>query len=83
MYSNYYNSILTSASTPLKALFGNVGGMIAKPVAHLGGAILSGDVRQIKRGFAAYAGALDSFTKGTKHMGKIFTMASKDPNSVS
>ena len=47
LYSNYYNSILTSASTPMKALFGNVGGMIAKPVAHLGGAILSGDVRQI------------------------------------
>ncbi len=83
LYSNYYNSILTSASTPMKALFGNVGGMIAKPVAHLGGAIIGGDIRQIKRGFAAYAGVLDSFTKGTKHMGKIFTMASKDPNSVS
>ena len=83
LYSNYYNSILTSASTPMKALFGNVGGMIAKPVAHLGGAIIGGDMRQIKRGFAAYAGVLDSFTKGTKHMGKVFTMASKDPNSVS
>ena len=44
LYSNYYNSILTSVSTPMKALFGNVGGMIAKPVAHLGGAVLSGDM---------------------------------------
>lgn len=83
LYSNYYNSILTSASTPAKALFGNVGGMIAKPVAHLGGALIGTDMRQLKRGFAAYAGVLDSFVKGTKHMGKVFTMASKDPNSVS
>jgi hypothetical protein len=83
LYSNYYNSILTSASTPMKAVFGNLGGMVAKPVAHLGGAALGGDIRQIKRGFAAYAGVLDSFAKGTKHMGKVFTMASKDPNSVS
>ncbi len=29
----------------MKALFGNVGGMIAKPVAHLGGAVIGGDIR--------------------------------------
>jgi len=83
LYSNYYNSILTSASTPAKALFGNVGGMIAKPVAHIGGAAIGLDARQMKRGWVAYSSVLDSFMKGTKHMGKVFTMASKDPNSVS
>jgi len=83
LYANYYNSILTSASTPMKALFGNLGGMIAKPVAHLGGAAIGLDARQIKRGWVAYSSVLDSFMKGTKHMGKVFTMASKDPNSVS
>ncbi|AGG91307.1 internal virion protein [Synechococcus phage S-RIP2] len=83
LYSNYYNSILTSASTPMKALVGNVGGMIAKPIAHIGGAAIGLDARQMQRGFVAYGSVLDSFLKGTKHMGKVFTMASKDPNSVS
>ena len=83
LYSNYYNSILTSASTPMKAIMGNTGGMIAKPVAHLGGAAIGLDVRQLKRGFVTYSAIMDSFVKGTKHMGKVFTMASKDPNSVS
>jgi len=83
LYSNYYNSILTSASTPMKAIMGNTGGMIAKPVAHLGGAAIGLDVRQLKRGFVTYSAVMDSFIKGTKHMGKVFTMASKDPNSVS
>ena len=83
LYSNYYNSILTSASTPMKAIMGNTGGMIAKPVAHLGGSIIGLDMRQLKRGFVTYSAIMDSFVKGTKHMGKVFTMASKDPNSVS
>ena len=83
LYSNYYNSILTSASTPMKAIMGNTGGMIAKPVAHLGGSIIGLDFRQLKRGFVTYSAIMDSFVKGTKHMGKVFTMASKDPNSVS
>ena len=83
LYSNYYNSILTSASTPMKAIMGNTGGMIAKPVAHLGGAAIGLDMRQLKRGFVTYSAIMDSFIKGTKHMGKVFTMASKDPNSVS
>ena len=83
LYSNYYNSILTSASTPMKALMGNTGGMLAKPVAHLGGAAIGLDMRQLKRGFVTYSAIMDSFIKGTKHMGKVFTMASKDPNSVS
>ena len=83
LYSNYYNSVLTSASTPMKALMGNTGGMLAKPVAHLGGAAIGLDMRQLKRGFVTYSAIMDSFIKGTKHMGKVFTMASKDPNSVS
>ena len=83
LYSNYYNSVLTSASTPMKALMGNTGGMLAKPVAHLGGSIIGLDMRQLKRGFVTYSAMMDSFIKGTKHMGKVFTMASKDPNSVS
>ena len=83
LYSNYYNSILTSASTPLKALFGNVGGMLSKPISHIGGAILGGDMRQIQRGWVAYSSVLESLKEGTKHMAKVFTMASKDPNSVS
>jgi len=83
LYSNYYNSILTSATTPLKALFGNIGGMLAKPVSHLGGAAIGLDVRQFKRGWVAYSSILDSFKEGTKHMAKVFTMASKNPDSVS
>ena len=62
---------------------GNTGGMLAKPVAHLGGAAIGLDIRQLKRGFVTYSAIMDSFIKGTKHMGKVFTMASKDPNSVS
>ena len=82
-YSNVYNSMLSAFATPIKASVGNTVLLMAKPIAHMGGALLGGNINQFKRGWYAYSSVLDSTIKGTKHMGRVFTMASKDPSSVS
>ena len=78
-----YNSMLSAGGTILKGVTGNVGGMLLKPVAHMGGALRHGDLAEFRRGWHTYSAVMDSFMKGTKHMAKVFTMASKDPSSVS
>jgi hypothetical protein len=82
-YSNIYNSMLSALATPIKAAVGNSVLLLSKPIAHMGGALLGGNINQFKRGWYTYSSVLDSTIKGTKHMGRVFSMASKDPSSVS
>ena len=44
MYNNYYNSILSATSTPLRAAVGNLGGIIARPITTMAGALIEGDL---------------------------------------
>jgi hypothetical protein len=82
MWSNIYNSVLTSISTPLKAGFANAALLLEKPVTVLGGAILGGDVKTLKRGWYQYSAFTDTLQKGLKHMTDVYRKASADPTSV-
>ena len=82
MWSNIYNSVLSAFATPIRALVGNAGGLIAKPVTILGGAALSGDVKTIQDGWIAMGSVFDSMRKGYDYMGEIFTKVSQDPYYV-
>lgn len=90
MWSNLYNSFLTSVGTPSKAAMGNAVMMLTKPVAIFAGsvgrmALGEGDaaMKTIKRGWYQYSAVLDTFQKGASHLGHVFRKASMDPTSVS
>jgi hypothetical protein len=82
MWSNIYNSVLTSVSTPLKAGFANAALLLEKPITVLGGAVIGGDVKTLKRGWYQYSAFVDTFQKGLKHMTDVYRKAANDPTSV-
>jgi len=82
MWSNIYNSVLTSVSTPLKAGFANAALLLEKPITVLGGAVIGGDVKTLKRGWYQYSAFADTFKKGLKHMTDVYRKAAADPTSV-
>ena len=82
MWSNIYNSVLTSVSTPLKAGFANAALLLERPIAVLGGAVIGGDVKTLKRGWYQYSAFADTFQKGLKHMTDVYRKAAADPTSV-
>lgn len=82
MWSNIYNSVLTSVSTPLKAGFGNAALLLEKPITVLGGAIIGGDIKTLKRGWYQYSAFADTLQKGLKHMTDVYRKAATDPTSV-
>ena len=83
VWSNIYNSVLSSTVTPTKAAIGNFGGLVAKPITTMVGAMARGDYKTIRRASYQYAAMSDTFTKAMKHMAFVFGKASRDPTSVS
>ena len=81
-WSNIYNSVLTSISTPMKAGFGNAVLLLERPFAVMGGAVLGGDVRTLKRGWYQYSSFADTLKKGLGHMSMVYRKAASDPSSV-
>jgi len=82
MWSNIYNSVLTSVSTPLKAGFANAALLLEKPITVLGGALVGGDIKTLKRGWYQYSAFADTMQKGLKHMTDVYRKAASDPTSV-
>lgn len=89
-WANYYNSVLTTVSTPSKALMGNAAMQLAKPVTTFAGAIgryalgeRDASIATMKRAWFQYSAVLDTFQKGSKHLGQVFRKAATDPTSVS
>lgn len=82
MWSNIYNSVLTSISTPTKALFGNSVLLLEKPIATLIGAGIGRDMKAFKRGWYQYSSMWTATHRGMKHMAHVFSRASRDPQSV-
>ena len=81
-WSNIYNSVLTSISTPMKAAFGNAALLLERPFAVMGGAIVGGDIKTLKRGWYQYSAVADSLRKGLSHMTMVYRKAASDPTSV-
>ena len=81
-YANYYNSILSATTTPFRALVGNAGGLIARPINTMVGSVLSGDLKNVHRAWVQYSGAIGAFQEASKHAGKIWRQAVENPMSV-
>ena len=86
MWSNIYNSVLSSIGTPLKAGLSNLALMVERPIATFAGAmpiIGTGDVNTLRRGsYMYFVGMGDTLQKAYSHMNQVFRRASTDPTSV-
>ena len=82
MYSNYYNSILSATATPVRAIVGNLGGIIARPLTTMAGALMEGDIQAISRAAYQYAGIKDAMVNGYKHMGHFWNKTLENPMST-
>jgi hypothetical protein len=82
VWSNIFNNMLSAFKTPIEALVGNFGGIIAQPISHFAGAAMSGDIKAIQRGWIAYSSVGDTLKKALPYAGELFMKASKEPNSV-
>jgi uncharacterized membrane protein len=80
--SNYFNSLLSASGTAARALYGNLSGLVAEPVAYFGGAMARGDMKALQRGWMAYSAIFDTQKKALPYAGKMFMKASQNPNSV-
>ena len=80
--SNYYNSLLSAVGTASRALYGNLSGLVAEPVAYFGGAMLRKDMKALQRGWMAYSAIFDTQKKALPYAGRMFMKASQNPNSV-
>ena len=78
-----FNSVLSSIGTPIRALIGNAGGLIGRPISVFSGALLRGDVKTMRRAWHQYTGLMDSMMKASDHMKIIYRKAASDPTSVS
>ena len=83
VWSNIYNSVLSSVGTPLKATFSNIALMIERPIATYAGAMLSGDGATLRKAHYMYTvGIGETLGRSFKHMSQVFKRASADPSSV-
>ena len=82
VWSNIYNSVLSAFKTPIAALAGNFGGIISQPVSHFAGALMSGDLKAIQRGWVAYSSIGETLQRALPYAGDVFLRASREPDSV-
>lgn len=82
VWSNIYNSVLSAFKTPIAALAGNFGGIISQPVSHFAGAVMSGDLKAIQRGWVAYSSMGETLQRALPYAGDVFLRASREPDSV-
>ena len=81
VWSNIYNSILGIGSS-VKALTGNMGGIIAQPTAHFAGALMSMDLKGVQRGWMAYSSIGETLQRALPYAGDVFLRASREPEAV-
>lgn len=81
-WANVMNSWLSALGTPIKAAFGNVGGLVAQPIGMFGGAILSGDMYMLRRAHYAYGSLTDTFQKASAYAGDMFWKLTTEPRNV-
>ena len=80
--SNYFNSLLSAPGTAASAIIGNIGGIVAEPIAYFAGSVARGDMKSLQRGWMAYSSVFDTQQKALPYAGRLFTKASQNPNSV-
>jgi len=79
---NYFNSKLSNPATGIRALYGNLSGLVAEPITYFAGALAQWDMKSIQRGWMAYSAIFDTQKKAIPYAGQMFRKASQNPNSV-
>ena len=79
---NWFNSMLSSVGTPVRATLGNFGGIIDEPVSYFAGAALRWDMESISKGFYAYRSLGDIHRKAFPLMGRLYTKAAQNIDNV-
>jgi len=83
VWSNIYNSVLSSFATPIKAGAANVALMIQRPIATFAGAMIQGDKELIQRASYMYFSAFgETLQNAFTHMNQVYRRAAQDPASV-
>ena len=82
MWSNYYNSILSATATPVRALVGNLGGIIARPITTMTGILMEGDLSKMSRAAYQYAGVKDAIVNASRHMAFTWRKTMENPMST-
>jgi len=83
IFSNLFNSMLSSPTTPIAAGVGNLTGLLGKSTAQISGAALSGDWIRAKQAVTAWYSLDETFSKATDHMKLVFRKASTNPKEIS
>lgn len=78
-WANFYNSTLSATATPIKAFLGNAGGLIARPITSMAGALMEGDLKFIRRAAYQYAGFGDAFMQAWNKSGQFLKLAAENP----
>lgn len=79
-YANVYNGALSSASTPIKAVFSGSHLLVEKPLRHFAGALITGDLRTARRALYQYSSMWETLTGGLSYAKQIFKRSALDPN---
>ena len=82
VWSTVFNSMLSAFKTPIEALVGNFGGIISQPISHFAGAVMSGDLQAVQRGWVAYSSVGETLQRALPYAGSLFMKASKEPDAV-
>ena len=83
MLSNIFNSMLSAFGTPIRALGGNITGLMGRGSATVMGAVLHGDLYRAQKASIAHFALDDTLSKALDHMRLVFRKASTNPKDVS
>jgi len=81
-HSTMFNSALSGAKTPIKAVVGNLSTWVFKPSAHVIGAFMQGNRREMDRAMYAYGSVMDTINNAGQYMKQMWVRSAQDPTAI-
>ena len=81
-HSTLFNSALSGAKTPIKAVAGNLSTWVFKPSAHVIGAFMQGNRREMDRAMYAYGSVMDTINNAGQYMKQMWVRSAQDPTAI-
>jgi hypothetical protein len=81
-HSTMFNSALSGAKTPIKAAVGNLSTWVFKPSAHVIGAFMQGNRREMDRAMYAYGSVMDTVNNAGQYMKQMWVRSAQDPTAI-
>ena len=79
-WSNVYNATLSAFTTPLKAGFSNVAGLIEKPIGAFIGGVRYGEGQMLRRAWYQYSLNLEVLQDSFAYMNQVFKRSATEPD---